>query len=155
MRADLAGDPQAIAVLERAGRQALDAGALATARQRLEVAVALAGSRAGADLLLTLAGVLLASADAPATVAICRRLLTMNELAEGERMAARRLLGRARFIGGDPEGALAEFQQAVNASPPNMPGEGGHTLLEAGDVLWAPPRAAPRAAPSGPAANPR
>src|SRR3989442_14533631 len=60
MRADLAGDPQAIAELERAGRQALDAGALGMARQRLEAAAALAGSRAGADLLLTLAGVLLA-----------------------------------------------------------------------------------------------
>src|SRR3989442_15969063 len=108
MRADLAGDPQAIAVLERAGRQALDAGALGMARQRLEAAAALAGSRAGADLLPTLARVLLASAGPPATAAICRRLLRMVELAEGQRMAGRRLLGRARSIGGAPGGARAE-----------------------------------------------
>jgi DNA-binding CsgD family transcriptional regulator len=149
MRADLAGDPEAIAVLERAGRQALDAGALDTARQRLEAAVALAGSRAGADLLLTLAGVLLASADAQATTAICRRLLAMDGLADGERMAARRLLGRARFVGGDPEGALREFQQAVNASPPAHPSEAVETLLEAVYVSWptvGPARATPLAA---------
>ena len=149
MRADLAGDPQAIAVLERAGRQALDAGALGMARQRLEAAAALAGSRAGADLLLTLAGVLLASADPQATAAICRRLLSMDELAEDERMAARRLVGRARFIGGDPDGALAEFQQAVNASPPSAPGEAVNTLLEAVYVSWptvGPTRATPLAA---------
>ena len=149
MRADLAGDPEAIAVLERAGRQARDAGALATARQRLEAAVALAGSRAGVDVLLTLAGVLLASGDAQATLAICRRLLAMDELAEDERMAARRLLGRARFIGGDPDGALREFQQAVNASPPSDPGEAVTTLLEAVYVSWptvGPARATPLAA---------
>jgi DNA-binding CsgD family transcriptional regulator len=149
MRADLAGDPEAIAVLERAGRQALDAGALAMARQRLEAAVALAGSRATADVLLTLAGVLLASADAQATAAICRRLLAMDELAEADRMAARRLLGRARFIGGDPEGALREFQQAVNASPPSDPSEAVNTLLEAVYVSWptvGPARATPLAA---------
>jgi DNA-binding CsgD family transcriptional regulator len=136
MRADLAGDADAIAVLERAGRQALDAGALATARQRFEAAVTLAGSRASADLLLTLAGVLLASADAQATAAICRRLLAMDEVADTERMAARRLLGRARFIGGDPQGALREFQQAVNASPPLNPSDVVQTLLEAVYVSW-------------------
>src|SRR3989475_5813187 len=152
MRADLAGDPQAIAVLERAGRQALDAGALGLARQRLEAAAALAGSPAGADLLLTLAGVLLASADPQATAAICRRLLSMDELAEDERMAARRLLGRARFIGGDPDGALAEFQQAVNASPPSAPGEAVNTLLEAVYVSW--PTVGPtRATPPAPRAK--
>jgi DNA-binding CsgD family transcriptional regulator len=149
MRADLAGDPEAIDVLERAGRQALDAGALATARQRLEAAVALAGSRASAKLLLTLAGVLLASADAQATAAVCRRLLAMDALAESEQMAARRLLGRARFIGGDPEGALREFQQAVNASAATDPSEAVSTLLEAVYVSWptvGPARATPLAA---------
>ncbi|MDQ6713877.1 MAG: AAA family ATPase [Candidatus Dormibacteraeota bacterium] len=136
MRADLAGDPQAIAVLERAGRQALDAGALASARQRFEAAVTLAGTRASSDVLLTLAGVLLATADAPATAAICRRLLAMDALADRDRMAARRLLGRARFVGGDPQGALAEFQQAVSDSPPTDPSESVETLLEAVYVSW-------------------
>ena len=136
MRADLAGDPEAIAVLERAGRQALDAGALATARQRFEAAVTLAGTRATADVLLTLAGVLLATADAQATVAICRRLLAMDELADTDQMAVRRLLGRARFVGGDPQGALREFQYAVNASPPSDPSDAVETLLEAVYVSW-------------------
>jgi DNA-binding CsgD family transcriptional regulator len=136
MRADLAGDPEAIAVLERAGRQALDAGALATARQRFEAAVTLAGTRASVHVLLTLAGVLLATADAQATAAICHRLLAMDELADGDRMAARRLLGRARFIGGDPQAALQEFQQAVGDSPPSDPSEAVETLLEAVYVSW-------------------
>jgi DNA-binding CsgD family transcriptional regulator len=98
--------------------------------------VTLAGSRASADLLLTLAGVLLASADAQATAAVCRRLLAMDEVAETKRMAARRLLGRARFIGGDPEGALNVFQQAVNASPASNPSDVVQTLLEAVYVSW-------------------
>jgi DNA-binding CsgD family transcriptional regulator len=136
MRADLAGDSQAVAVLERAGRQALDAGALATGRRRLEAAVELAGSRASADLLLTLAGVLLASADAQATEAVCRRLLAMDELAGAERMAARRLLGRALFIGGDPPRAGREFQQAVDASAQSAPGDAVETLLEAVYIAW-------------------
>jgi DNA-binding CsgD family transcriptional regulator len=59
------------------------------------------------------------------------------------------LLGRARFIGGDPDGALSEFQQAVNASPPSDPSEAVNTLLEAVYVSWptvGPARATPLAA---------
>jgi len=54
MRADLAGDPEAIAVLERAGRQARDAGALATALSILKPAESarLVASIPGAEYLL-------------------------------------------------------------------------------------------------------
>ena len=104
----------------------------------------LAGTRASAHVLLTLAGVLLATADAQATAAICYRLVAMEELADGDRMAARRLLGRARFIGGDPQAALQEFQQAVSDSPPSDPSEAVETLLEAVYVSW--PTVGPAAA---------
>jgi len=65
----------AIAVLQRAGHQAFNAGALATARQRFEAAVVAGRLSRRRDLLLTLAGVLLATGDAPATGALCRRML--------------------------------------------------------------------------------
>src|SRR3989442_1530079 len=59
------------------------------------------------------------------------------------------VLERAGRLGGDPEGALAEFEQAVNVSPPFAPGEGVNTLLEAVYVSWptvGPARATPLAA---------
>lgn len=136
MLAELSGDAQAIAVLERAGREAQEAGALASARQRYEAAARLAGSNASPGLLLELAQVLLASADAKATARVCRRLLAMDELAEADRMAGRRILGRALFIGGDPQAAQREFQQAVDDSVGSAPAEAVETLLEAVYVSW-------------------
>lgn len=136
VRADLAGDRNAIEVLERAGRQAFDAGALATARHRLEAAVELAGSRATSGLLLSLAEVHLAGADAQAAEAICRRVLAVDELAEGERMRARRTLGRSLFVGGNPQAAQREFRQAVDAAGKSAPADAVETLLEAVYVAW-------------------
>ena len=60
IHADLAGDMEAVAVLERAGRAARRAGALDAAVARLDAAVALAAGRASRGLLLAQAEALLA-----------------------------------------------------------------------------------------------
>ena len=59
VRAQLAGDPEAVAVLERAGHAARRAGALATAVTRFDAAVAMAGAGPALGLLLAQAEALL------------------------------------------------------------------------------------------------
>jgi DNA-binding CsgD family transcriptional regulator len=136
MRGDLAGDQDAVAALEQAGRQAQAAGALASARERFEAAVRLAGSRASGRLLLQLAEALLGSADAAGSQRVCRRILAADDIAEGERMAARRLLGRALFVGGEPQAAQRELQGAVERSEAAAAIERVETLLEAVYISW-------------------
>lgn len=135
-RGDLMGNPEAIAVLDRAGRQAQSAGALATARERFEAAVRLAGSRTDARLLLSLAEVQLALGDAAATQRVVRRMLDMDELADEERLTARRLLGRALFIGGEEQAAQRELQATADASERSALPQAVEALLEAVYVSW-------------------
>ena len=147
-RAELDGDADAIATLERAARQAQSAGALATAGERFAAAARLAGSNVKPGLLLSLAEVLLAVGDAPAARNACRRVLAMDQLADAERIVARRLLGRVLFIAGDANGAQLEFQQAVDESAASAPADTVQTLLEAVYVSWpsgGPARATPLA----------
>jgi DNA-binding CsgD family transcriptional regulator len=136
VRGDLAGDSVAIDVLERSARQALRAGALATARQRFEAAAVLAGSKTPPKLLLSLAEVQLAAADAEAAQAVCRRLLDMDELAAADRIAAQRLLGRALFVAGNPHAALDQFEHAAEGASRSSPQDAVETLLEAVYVSW-------------------
>jgi DNA-binding CsgD family transcriptional regulator len=135
MRGELAGDGQAIALLEHSGAQAQAAGALATARQHLEAAVRLSGTHASVNLLLRLAEVLLATADARETEQVCRRILAIPELADAQHMVVQRLLGRALFIGGDPQSAQHELQTAAER-PTSSGAESVETLLEAVYVSW-------------------
>lgn len=135
-RADLLGDVEAIALLERAGRRAQEAGALATARRHFEAAARLAGSMAAPQLLTSLAEVMLAVADARAAEQVCRRVLASDELATPERLAARRVLARALFVGGDPQAAQREFQRAAETSATAAPRDAVETLLEAVYVSW-------------------
>ena len=135
-RADLVGDAEAIALLQRAGRRAQEAGALATARQHFEAATRLAGSIASAALLISLTEVMLATADARGAEQLCRRVLASDELASAERLAARRMLARALFVGGNPQAAQGELQQAADASSSAAPREAVETLLEAVYVSW-------------------
>ena len=136
MRADLIGDAEAIAILHQAGTQAQAAGALVTAQQRLEAAVRFAGARVTSGLLIQLAEVLLATADARGAQQVCQRLLGMDQLAERERVTGRRLLGRARFIGGEPQAAQRELQLAAESSTNLTTAETVEALLEAVYVSW-------------------
>ena len=60
IQADLTGDADAVAVLERAGRAARRSGALEVAVARLDAAAAMAAGRAGPELLLAQGEALLA-----------------------------------------------------------------------------------------------
>ncbi|HYA00943.1 MAG TPA: AAA family ATPase [Candidatus Binatia bacterium] len=113
--ADLAGDRDAIATLERAGRQALRAGANATAVRHLVAAVRLAGETAPAALHLSLAEAQLVAGDARAAIDECDRLLGAGGLADADLVAGRRQRGRARFYLGDLRGAGIDYEAAVAA----------------------------------------
>ena len=135
IHADLVGDADAVAALERAGFQAQEAGALVTARQRFEAAVRLAGTTASATLRLALADVMLATGNAEAAEKVCRQLLARDDLTELQRIAVHRQLGRALFTRGDPVAAQEQFAVAVGRSA-RPTSETIETLLEAVYVAW-------------------
>jgi len=111
--ARLAGDPEAVATLARAGREALGAGAVRTARRHLEAASELAGDAATPDLLLDLGRALIADGAAQAAIGVYERLLLRPDLAEATRITALGQLARAAFIGGQVELAETCFETAV------------------------------------------
>jgi ATP/maltotriose-dependent transcriptional regulator MalT len=77
MRGQLAGDPGAIAVLERVGIDALRQGAAGSAAEHLRAAVTLAGRRASRTALIGLSEALLASGQYREAIESCERLAAM------------------------------------------------------------------------------
>src|SRR5205823_8063814 len=75
----LVGDGEAIMVLQRAGRQALAAGALATAHEHLEAAQSLAGREAPPALLMSLAETLLSTGEPGRAVDVYARIVDGGE----------------------------------------------------------------------------
>ena len=135
-RAGVIGDPESVAVLAQAGRMAMREGAIARAKQHLSAAVALAGSRAAADLLMDLSEVLLDSGDGRGAVATVRRVIVMSDLTEKVRSAAHRTLGRALFIRGSVSEASEAFRSAVaSALPSDKPGA-VRALLDQAFISW-------------------
>ncbi|MBV8996239.1 MAG: hypothetical protein JO287_21620 [Pseudonocardiales bacterium] len=143
LRADLAGDPHAIAVLERVGRAALRTGALATAAEHLHAAVKLAGDRAGPDLLLALAQALLTSGQATEAVTVYERLLTDPGLSVAMRGTALRMLGRAHSALGAYQTAAARFTQAVELTAEADPTAAVEALLDDALASYVPARSLP------------
>jgi DNA-binding NarL/FixJ family response regulator len=135
-RADLAGDPEAVAVLARAGRMAMQAGATSRARQRLQAATNTAGAHADAGLLMDLGEVLLLSGDGHAAGAIYRRVLAMPELPDGVQSVAQRMLGRALFIRGAVKDAREAFQAAVATALPTDGTNAAEALLDQAFISW-------------------
>jgi len=111
--ARLAGDPEAAAILGRAGREALGQGAVRTARRHLEAASELAGDAATPDLLLDLGRTLIADGAAQAAIGVHERLLLRPGLDEATRITALGQLARAAFTGGQVELAETCFENAV------------------------------------------
>ncbi|HEY0409967.1 MAG TPA: AAA family ATPase, partial [Candidatus Dormibacteraeota bacterium] len=100
VRGDLAGDHEAVAVLERCGRTAVATGALSTGARWLEAAVDCAGDGADPALLVALADALLAGGRVDDAVRLCERLLLRTSVAPQLRGDALRLLGRALYFRG-------------------------------------------------------
>jgi ATP/maltotriose-dependent transcriptional regulator MalT len=113
MSGQLLGDAEAISVLQRAGRAALADGAVATARQRLQSAVTLAGDSASPQLLVGLAETLLSTGEPAKAVAIYGRILEGSAADSAARAHVHRMLGRALFVSGDARAAEAQFTAAA------------------------------------------
>jgi DNA-binding CsgD family transcriptional regulator len=124
LRAGLRDAPVVIAALERAGRAALDVGALETAAAQLTAAVGLAGERAATPLLLVQAEALLGAGDPIAASLSYERVLSRGGIGAEVRAAALRMRGRALYASGDHVTAAACFTEAAD-------------LLLAGDPLAA------------------
>jgi len=135
-RSGAIGDPEAVRVLAQAGRVALREGAIARAKQLLQAAAELAGSRAGTDLLLDLGEVLLDSGDGRGAIAACRRLLVLSDLTDQQRTAGQRVLGRALFVRGEIAEAAEAFQTAVVTALPSDRSEAVRALLDATFISW-------------------
>jgi ATP/maltotriose-dependent transcriptional regulator MalT len=113
IRADLVGDPVAIAVVERAGRAALAVGALGTAAEHLRAAVRLAGSRASASLLLSLGEVLVVGGRPAEAIEVYERLGTQADGEPADRVQALRMLSRALFVTAAHDQAIQRFGEAA------------------------------------------
>lgn len=135
-RGHLLGDPDAVAVLARAGQAALRSGAVATALDRLARAVALAGDRPEPEVLLLLGEALLADGRTAEAVTVYERLLAGPDVAAEPRIEALRMLGRALFLSGDAAGGEQRFEQAgalVSAADPDV---AVHAFLDLSRALW-------------------
>jgi DNA-binding CsgD family transcriptional regulator len=136
VQANLAGDPEAVAVLERAGRAARRAGALATAVTRLDAAVAMAGDLAGVGLLLAQAEALLVGGHPDRAVAAYDGLLSRPDFPAGARAEALWMLGRALVMTGDHDRAAAVFGRSADVAEADDPGAAVSVLLDAAFCSW-------------------
>ncbi|MHB1801155.1 MAG: helix-turn-helix transcriptional regulator [Actinomycetes bacterium] len=125
--AGLAGEPDAVAAAERAGLDALAAGALDAAAGWLKAAVDLAGGRAEPGLRLRLAEALHACGALGASLDLSNALLAEQECSA----RARRLVGRVSFELGDTSGATETLRvAAARALAQGERGAAIETLLE-------------------------
>ena len=131
VRAHLAGDLDAVAVLERVGRAARRSGALEVATARLDAAVTMAAGRAGPGLLLAQGEALLTAGRADRAVAVYRDLLGRGGLPTDAGVQARWMLGRALVMTGAHEEAHAAFCQAADLAEAEDPGTAVEVLLNA------------------------
>jgi DNA-binding CsgD family transcriptional regulator len=131
IRANLVGDADAVAVLERAGRAARRAGALDAAVTRLDAAVQLAAGRAGPDLLLAQAEALLTAGRPQRAVAAYREVLDRPDLPDSVRAQATWMSGRALMMCGDPDRAAAAFSQAAGIAETADPATAVAVLMDA------------------------
>jgi DNA-binding CsgD family transcriptional regulator len=136
IQAGLAGDPQAISLLERVGRSALRAGALETAVTVLQAAAGLAGEHATAGLLASLADAL-TFADRPAEAAhACNRALSRPGLQPMTRAGVLRRLARALVYTGAFPAAADRFEESIVLTAQADPGTTVRTYLAYGLAAW-------------------
>ncbi|HEY2052408.1 MAG TPA: LuxR C-terminal-related transcriptional regulator [Solirubrobacterales bacterium] len=136
LRADLVGDQNAALVLERAGRAALGAGAVAVAVRHLEAAVRFGGDRVDAGLLLALAEALLGIGRMDDAASVCERALAERGLPWADRIAVLRMLGRAHVMTGELEPAARALGGAVEIALEHEPVLAVQSLLDQSLSAW-------------------
>jgi len=120
MRADMAGDEEAIRVLTETGRRALRAGAPATAASRLKAAVRLSGDTVAAPLPAELGQALYEAGHAAEAASTTAQVLETS-VSLPQRVAALTMLSRAHFSMGDFAGASAALESAVALAEHDLP----------------------------------
>jgi len=118
--ARLAGDPQAVAVAARAGRQALAVGAVGAARRHLEAATELAGPAAPPGLVFDLGRALIASGDHQAGVTRYQELLARADLPADLRLAVLVQLSHAHMAAGLITEAETVLDEVVRLAGPGQ-----------------------------------
>jgi DNA-binding CsgD family transcriptional regulator/exonuclease VII small subunit len=113
VRADMAGDPGAIALLETTGRAELRRGATAAAIRHLQAAVQLAADRAGGGLLIALGEALLRAGRLDDAAGVYRRVADQEDLDTLSRVTSLRMLARSLLRSGDLDQALAAGASAA------------------------------------------
>ncbi len=149
IRAWSVGDQRDRALLERTGRRALATGAVVAATRHLEAAVGLWGDRPPAGLVLTLGQAMSASGRLADAAETCQALLATDDPGWEERVAALRLLGRARYLTGARDHGEAAMAEATDIAAANDPSAAVGPLLDQSLVAWladGPARALPLAA---------
>jgi tetratricopeptide (TPR) repeat protein len=136
IRADLTGDDSAIRAMTHAGMAALRSGAPTLATRHLRAAARAAGSRAGADLLLTLAESLLVAGRPAEAVPVCDRLLGEQELTSARRVKVLRMLGRAFSATGAYNDSTTCFAQAAGLAETHDPAVTIEVLSDAALASW-------------------
>jgi tetratricopeptide (TPR) repeat protein len=128
--ANLAGDPEAVATVSRAGRAALRLGAVRAACQHLAAGMRLAGEGAPAGLLFDFGAALVASGANDEAITVYERLLGIPELSTADRIAALRELGQASFVTGQVERAASCYESAVGLAEQDYPALAVGALLD-------------------------
>jgi DNA-binding CsgD family transcriptional regulator len=134
-RAGLTGDPRAVDVLTRAGRDAMGAGATASGRTQLAAALELAGAGAEPRLLLSVAESRMVSGDLDGARELGDRVLAAPGAAPAMPVRAHWLLARTAFFGGG-EAAAEEHFRAAGAAAGDDRELAVSVLLDAASVRW-------------------
>jgi DNA-binding CsgD family transcriptional regulator len=130
LRAGLRGVPDVLAAVERAGRAALEVGALATAASQLSTAVGLAGDQVSTPLLLVQAEALLGAGDPVAASRAYERVLSRSAIDTHLRAGALRMRGRALYASGDHVTAAACFTDAAELLLADDPDAAAEALVD-------------------------
>lgn len=133
---NLFGDPDAIDVLERAGRAALETGAVTTAVERLEAAVRLAAGHAQPRVLLLLTEARLAEGQGPRAATVVRHLLDRTDVPLTVRVDALRMLGRALIMTGEETQGRLRFEEAAMVAGTQYPVLSVQALLDHSRAAW-------------------
>ena len=132
----LSGDPDAVAVLEAAGRAARRTGAMATAVSWLDKAVTTAGERASVRLLMDRAEAHLVTGGAATAAGAYEMLLARDDLDSGTRLEIVWMLARAQATAGQQDTAAATFERAAALAAGSDPATAVQILLDAAYCAW-------------------
>jgi DNA-binding CsgD family transcriptional regulator len=128
--AGLKAGPAAVAVVATAGRQALAAGAAATAAEHFQAAVELAGPAADPGMYFELTEAAMVAGNVALAQQSLADLLAREELGHPERVAALRAQARVLFAAGRYPEAKRRFEEASALAYPSSPQLAAEVLLD-------------------------